>query len=56
MTNKEIAEAMHLSVRTVETHLAKAYRKLGLRSRTEFAAHLIDTGRTKHQEPNRAPP
>ena len=33
MTNREIAEALVVSERTVESHLASAYRKLGIRSR-----------------------
>ncbi len=33
LTNKEIAEVLVLSPRTVEAHLAKAMRKLGVRSR-----------------------
>ncbi len=37
-TNREVAAATFTSVRTVESHLGRIYRKLGLRSRTELAA------------------
>jgi len=36
-TNREIAAAAFISVKTVEATLTKAYRKLGVRSRTELA-------------------
>jgi DNA-binding CsgD family transcriptional regulator len=36
--NEEIAASVGLSRRTVEWHLSRIYRKLGLRSRTELAA------------------
>lgn len=39
-TNREVAAALFISVRTVESHLARIYRKLGVRSRTELAARL----------------
>lgn len=38
-TNKEIAERIFLSVKTVETHRAKIYAKLGIESRAELV-HL----------------
>jgi DNA-binding CsgD family transcriptional regulator len=37
-SNKEIAGALHLSVKTVEWNLSKIYRKLGVHSRTELSA------------------
>jgi pimeloyl-ACP methyl ester carboxylesterase/DNA-binding CsgD family transcriptional regulator len=37
LTNAEIAAQLKLSSRTVENHLARAYGKLGVRSRTELA-------------------
>jgi DNA-binding CsgD family transcriptional regulator len=36
-TNREIADVLFMSVRTVEGHLSHAYAKLGVRSRTELA-------------------
>jgi DNA-binding CsgD family transcriptional regulator len=38
--NKEIAQALVVSVSTVEFHLSNAYAKLGVRSRTQLAARL----------------
>ncbi|WP_299053475.1 LuxR family transcriptional regulator [uncultured Nocardioides sp.] len=39
-TNRETAERLWLSVKTVEAALTRVYRKLGVRSRTELAALL----------------
>ena len=36
-TNREIADSLFVSVRTIETHLSRIYQKLGIRSRTELA-------------------
>jgi DNA-binding CsgD family transcriptional regulator len=38
-TNKEIAAALFMSVHTVEAHLSRVYRKLGVRSRTQLSQH-----------------
>jgi DNA-binding CsgD family transcriptional regulator len=39
-TNREAAAALYLSPKTIETHLSRVYRKLGVRSRTELARRL----------------
>ncbi|MFD4640417.1 LuxR C-terminal-related transcriptional regulator [Lentzea sp. NPDC058436] len=40
LTNRQIAEALHLTRRTVELHLSSAYRKLGITGRAELVAAL----------------
>ncbi|MEU5422629.1 helix-turn-helix transcriptional regulator, partial [Streptomyces sp. NPDC020667] len=35
-TNRAIAERLHLTTRTVETHLSAVYRKLGISGRGEL--------------------
>ena len=39
-TNRDIAQALFVTPKTVEVHLSNAYRKLGIRSRREPAAAL----------------
>ncbi|MEC3981912.1 ATP-binding protein [Amycolatopsis sp. H20-H5] len=43
-TNREIADGLFLSPRTVEQHVAKVLRKLGTRSRTDVAHRLTTSG------------
>ena len=40
MANREIAESLYVTVRTVEFHLSHSYRKLGIDSRGKLAAAL----------------
>jgi DNA-binding NarL/FixJ family response regulator len=43
-TNKDIAQALILSVRTVEAHLRAIFAKLGVSSRTEAALWAVQHG------------
>src|SRR5262249_12621602 len=44
LTNREVAEKLFVSTRTVENHLQRAYEKIGVRSRGELAEALGITG------------
>ena len=44
LSNKEIASALYISVHTVEAHLTRTYRKLGIRSRAALAGRLPPSG------------
>jgi DNA-binding NarL/FixJ family response regulator len=43
-TNKEIAEILHLSEKTVESHRANVLQKLGMRDRVELVRYAIRHG------------
>ena len=40
-TRRGIGDNLHLSVHTVDTHLASAYRKLGVRNEAEAVARIL---------------
>ena len=40
MSNREIASTLYMSLRSVESHLTKVYRELGVKSRAQLAASL----------------
>jgi DNA-binding CsgD family transcriptional regulator/tetratricopeptide (TPR) repeat protein len=44
-TNREIAQALFVTQRTIEVHLTSIYRKLGISSRSQLAAALADSPR-----------
>jgi DNA-binding NarL/FixJ family response regulator len=41
MTNKEIAQTLFVTIKTVEVHLSHAYRKLEISSRTQLDKDLL---------------
>jgi DNA-binding NarL/FixJ family response regulator len=41
-TNREVAAQLFTTIRTVEAHLTRIYRKLGIRSRTQLARAIAD--------------
>jgi DNA-binding CsgD family transcriptional regulator len=44
LRNREIAQTLFVSPATVEAHLTRIYRKLGIRSRSELARLVSDRG------------
>jgi len=43
LSNREIAQALFVTLRTVEMHLSNGFRKLGVSSRTQLAAALAES-------------
>jgi DNA-binding NarL/FixJ family response regulator len=41
-TNRDIAQTLYITPKTVEVHLSSAYRKLGIASRHELASALAE--------------
>ena len=56
LTSKAIATRLHLSVRTVNNHLARAYGKAGISSRAELAAIMAGSAMTGSALASTAPP
>ena len=50
-TNREIAQTLYMSGRSVEAHLTKIYRELGIRSRAQLAAALLATASADNGDP-----
>jgi DNA-binding NarL/FixJ family response regulator len=44
LTNPEIGRRLHISARTVQSHVAASMRKLGARSRTQLAVSALRAG------------
>jgi DNA-binding NarL/FixJ family response regulator len=44
-TNREIAQALFVTPKTVELHLSSVYRKLGIRSRSQLPGALAQPHR-----------
>jgi DNA-binding CsgD family transcriptional regulator len=42
LTNREVAQALFVSEKTVETHLGRVYRKLDIKSRHALPGALAD--------------
>ena len=57
LTNRQVAAALFISPKTVESSLARAYRKLEIRSRAELGAHIavIATAKSNWPSPLKTP-
>ena len=49
-TNREIAERLFLSVRTVESHRARIQRKLGRSRRSDLVDYVLERGLVEASE------
>lgn len=51
MTNRQVAQTLFVTVKTIETHLAAAYDKLGIRSRRALPAALGEGAQLRTESP-----
>jgi DNA-binding NarL/FixJ family response regulator len=51
MSNRQIADTLYMSLRTVETHVTKIYRELGVKSRAQLISTMSSTG-SQHRTGN----
>jgi DNA-binding NarL/FixJ family response regulator len=51
MTNKQIGQRLHLSPRTVGSHLYQVFPKLGITSRAALRDALQEAGKPAHAGP-----
>ena len=56
MTNREIARSLYLSVKTVEMHLGRAYRKLDITTRAQLPTALVRRSGTTPARAHDPPP
>jgi DNA-binding CsgD family transcriptional regulator len=55
LTNRQVASALFISPKTVESNLARAYRKLEIRSRAELGARIAAASAATPETPPQAP-
>ena len=55
LTNSQIADELFLAVSTVKSHLSSAFSKLGVSSRSEAAAVILDPERGRGLGIDRVP-
>ena len=55
-TNKEIANRLTLSVKTIEAHKANGMRKLSLSARADLVRKAVDWGWLAHSASPNSPP